>query len=559
MRFILLVVSLYCFNLAAYAKAPAPLSPQSRFEVTGDWLGGSTVGHAPGRSTLYSNSPKAAATWHPAIQSACPVRVSFWVSPHPGNTPAARLEIGRTNQVAVTREINLQLSPPRWETIGVYQFDGSGREFIRLTKTKNGNLRASGIKLDILDPQDSNMIWQTLILDELAAYDKAILAHSAFAFEDVPSTDPLAPIAARLVADGILKPEPPNHFRPSEEIPTDHFLAALCRLLGDTHIDDKDRKAIRKHAITKGWFTKQPSDLLQLRDALSILVNAAKNSGRPLDWIKEPTPEKDSTAWAEALGFSLGSQDPVIPQDTRSVTLAQAAWLLARFQSNIVHAGPNGSGWKLTFSDDFNSPAINATIWKVSNKQTWGKLMSIRMSGNVVQENGLLRLITRKEKVEGKEWTTGMIGTEKSFRQAYGYWEARMRYAAAPGLNNAFWTNPGKDPEGKPGWEIDVNEGHWPNTINASLHQDGIPSKSKSWRAPVDLSKDFHVYACLWNEKEIIYYWNGKEIDRKPNTHAQRPGPVIFSTAVFPWAGSITDSLHNTSMDVDWIRVWKRG
>jgi beta-glucanase (GH16 family) len=184
--------------------------------------------------------------------------------------------------------------------------------------------------------------------------------------------------------------------------------------------------------------------------------------------------------------------------------------------------------------------------------------MSIRMSGNVVQESGLLRLITRKERVGDKEWTTGMIGTGNHFRQAYGYWEARMRYAAAPGLNNAFWTNPGKDPSGKPGWEIDVNEGHWPNTINASLHQEGLPSKSKSWRAPVDLSKDFHTYACLWNQKEVIYFWNGKEIDRKPNTHAQRPGPVIFSTAIFPWAGSITDALHNTSMDVDWVRVWKQ-
>jgi hypothetical protein len=33
---------------------------------------------------------------------------------------------------------------------------------------------------------------------------------------------------------------------------------------------------------------------------------------------------------------------------------------------------------------------------------------------------------------------------------------------------------------------------------------------------------------------------------------------VIFSTAIFPWAGSITDALHETSMDVDWVRVWKQ-
>jgi hypothetical protein len=111
---------------------------------------------------------------------------------------------------------------------------------------------------------------------------------------------------------------------------------------------------------------------------------------------------------------------------------------------------------------------------------------------------------------------------------------------------------------GRSGGKIDINEGHWPNTINASLHQDGLPSQSKAWRAPVDLSKDFHTYACLWSETEVIYYWDGREIDRKPNTQAQRPGPVIFSTAVFPWAGSITDALHETSMDVDWVRVWRK-
>lgn len=561
-RYFAIVIPLFvlCLPLPQTTSAAAPrpaLSPQSRFEVTGDWRGGSIPGHAPGRGTLYCNSPNATATWLPAIQSACPVRLSFWVCPHPGNSPVARFEVGRPGGKIMTREINLRQEPARWQTMGVHQFDGSGSEFIRLSRIRPGNLRVSGIKLDILEPEDSKMVWQTLILDEIAAYDKAILAHSAFLFDDVPFADPLAPVVARLAADGILKPTSPDRFSPSEAIPSDHFLAALCRLLGNPNIDEKNHQAIRKHALAKGWFIKQPSDLLQLRDAFSILVNVAQKSGRPLDWLKEPSPGKESSDWAEAFGFSLGADDPAIPQNTRTVTRAQAAWLLARFQSNIIHAGPPGSGWKLTFSDDFNSPAINSSVWDVSNKQTWGKLMSIRMSGNVVQENGLLRLITRKEKVGDKEWTTGMIGTGNHFRQAYGYWEARMRYAAAPGLNNAFWTNPGKDPNGKPGWEIDVNEGHWPNTINASLHQDGLPSQSKSWRAPVDLSKDFHTYGCLWNEKKVIYFWNGEEIDRKPNTHAQRPGPVIFSTAIFPWAGSITDALHNTSMDVDWVRVWK--
>jgi hypothetical protein len=32
----------------------------------------------------------------------------------------------------------------------------------------------------------------------------------------------------------------------------------------------------------------------------------------------------------------------------------------------------------------------------------------------------------------------------------------------------------------------------------------------------------------------------------------------MFSTAVFRWAGPITDALDGKSMDVDWVRIWRR-
>lgn len=552
-RLLKLLAVLGCCT-ANLRSAPQPdLSPESRFEVKGDWKGGSTPGHAAGRGTLYCNTANASATWIPAIHSVCPVRLSFWVSPHPGNTTAARIEFGKPGGKLGAREVDLRSEPARWEPLGVLHFDGSGTEIIRLTRSSPGTLRASGLKLEILDPQDTKMVWQTLILDELVAYDRAILAHSAFEFEDVPNNDPLAPIAARLAADKILLPVSPGKFAPSAPMSSADFIAALGRLLEDPSSASLGKEALPEQA--KGWLKRPASDRPSLRDALEILVGCARTSGRPMDWVEKPADPDDVPAWSKALGLSLGDADP-IRSTSATLTRAQAAWLLARFQGSLLHSGPPGSGWKLAFKDEFNATGIDSSVWKVSNKETWGKLMSIRMSANVVQEDGLLRLITRKEKVGDKEWTTGMIGTGKNFRQAYGYWEARMRYAAAPGLNNAFWTNPGKDPEGKPGWEIDINEGHWPNTINASLHQEGLASLSKAWRAPVDLSKDFHVYGCLWTEKEVVYFWDGREIDRKPNTQARRPGPVIFSTAIFPWAGSITDALHETSMDVDWVRIW---
>jgi beta-glucanase (GH16 family) len=538
-------IPLHAAPPSASPDSAAPLAAGASFTVTRDWRGGSLPGHAPGRSTLYCTAPDASATWRPALHSICPVRISFWIPAHLSNTRSALLEVNLAGTVR-SFPLNLVDGEPRWETVGEFDFAGKGEEFIRLTKAPGarGHLRVSGLKLEILDPQDRTMVWQSLILDDLATYDASILACNAFVFDDIPAGDALAPVAARLVAEKILAPLAPRTFGPDVAFTAAELAAALDLLTGPA--------PAAAPSATRFTFDS----------ALAELVRRARTSGRPLDWTAAPADATDTTAWSRALGFALAGTDPIRgPEASAALTRAQAAHLLARYQRALLHAGPptaSGAKWKLAFQDEFNAPAIDATKWAVHNNQTWGKLMSIRMTGNVVQEKGLLRLITRKEKVRDKEWTTGMIGTGKAFRQTYGYWEASMRYAPAPGLNNAFWTNPGKGPAGEPGYEIDVNEGHWPNTINASLHQHDLASLSKSWRAPVDLSKDFHTYACLWTEREIIYFWDGRKISRKPNTHATHPGPVLFSTAVFPWAGSITDALHNTSMDVDWVRVWQR-
>lgn len=547
-RLVLAGLALVLVRPAGFAQTPpvpsaAALAASARVELTGDWRGGSLAGHAPGRGTLYSGARDAAATWFPAIMNACPVRISFWVSPHARNTPAARVEVNRGGSSLASRMVDLSAEPARWEPIGVFTFDGAGQESIRVSRTGSGTLRISALKLEILDPRDRNLVWQTLILEDFSTYDPTTLAYNAHACKDVPETDPLAPIVARLGAEGVLPPVSPGLFAPDRTITRIEFTAALGRALGSAPATDTAAKSESR---------------FDTGAALRLLARAAVKSGRHLDWARPPQDPADDNAWALALGLDQGSADPLRASANAPLTRARAAILLDRFQARITRAGPPGAGWALAFQDEFDAPELNRAVWSVSNRQSWGKLLSIRMTPNVVQQDGLLRLFTRREKVGDFEWTTGMVGTNKGFRQAYGYWEARMRYAPAPGLNNAFWTNPGKGPAGEPGFEIDVNEGHWPNTINASLHQDGLASLSKAWRAPMDLGRDFHIYACLWDEKEIVYYWDGREISRKPNTHARRPGPVIFSTAVLAWAGTAGASLADSSMDVDWVRVWKR-
>lgn len=226
-------------------------------------------------------------------------------------------------------------------------------------------------------------------------------------------------------------------------------------------------------------------------------------------------------------------------------------------QGPVKHGPPAHAQWELAFSDEFDGNRLDTNVWRTAKAgETWGKLLSARFPENVEVKDGLLRLVTRKESRGGKEWTSAFLGT-RTFRQKYGYWEARFRYAGATGLNNAFWMNRGSLNK-EEGFEIDVNEGHYPNFVNMTLHQHGLPSLSKSWPAPADLAKDFHLYAVDWSEKEIVFYFDGREVDRKPNTKAHGECPVLFSTAVISWAGPLTDALDGKSMDVDWVRVWRR-
>lgn len=122
--------------------------------------------------------------------------------------------------------------------------------------------------------------------------------------------------------------------------------------------------------------------------------------------------------------------------------------------------------WKLTFEDNFDTfdrakwitlhDAGNRTIW--SNKELqWYK------DENVVSENGILKLIAKKESIYGKdiesekqfEFTSGMICSSRGFTQPYGKWEIRAKFPFRKGYWPAFWLLAKQSP-GLP--EIDVFE-----------------------------------------------------------------------------------------------------
>lgn len=74
----------------------------------------------------------------------------------------------------------------------------------------------------------------------------------------------------------------------------------------------------------------------------------------------------------------------------------------------------------------------------------------------------------------------------------------------------------------------------------------------------VNFAKEFHIYGLEWNEKELIYYFDRKEIRRLPNLICNGPAPVWLSEAILPWKNPVAEEIIGTQMEVDYVRIYKR-
>ena len=163
----------------------------------------------------------------------------------------------------------------------------------------------------------------------------------------------------------------------------------------------------------------------------------------------------------------------------------------AQKESNTAMLPEKVKNWKLIWSDEFNySDKDLDKEWESQNGPS-GHILSSRWRENALVSNGSLKLINKKEQRGGQNWTSGNIWTKKQF--LYGYYECRYKYAAATGTNNSFWLmTKGIDPKEGKKFEIDINEGHYPNEIATNIHNwTDLYMKDGKQRHPSD-SKSFN-------------------------------------------------------------------
>ncbi len=139
------------------------------------------------------------------------------------------------------------------------------------------------------------------------------------------------------------------------------------------------------------------------------------------------------------------------------------------------------NGWELAWNDEFDYTDMSdfEVNWKYNE---WGGTEGLchRTKENVEVSNGILYLLGLTGSDGSSRFSTGSVQSQKSDFK-YGYYEARMKYAATTGVNNSFWFWNGMPEDGyEYPYEIDMNEGHYPNVINTNQHYRYYPNGDTS-------------------------------------------------------------------------------
>ncbi len=267
---------------------------------------------------------------------------------------------------------------------------------------------------------------------------------------------------------------------------------------------------------------------------------------------------------------------------------------------SVKPVGQEGSWNLLTeFSDEFNGDQINPGKWN-NNPASWGAWSWEEKNTTQKDGNLSIQMTYAPHSRNGTPlfYKSGILRSHS--QMTYGYYETRMRGCQLfPGACPAFWSySDGKKYTGEVRYceidfvelqmhEIEKHTGKRApvEVIDMNLHLKLADEKgniewkrpnshpelcANKWTAPWDPRDDFHVYGCEVTPETITWYIDGKKVAEKPNTYWHEPMNLTLSLGLrhphLGWVGqemkpnppNATEDGFPTSMEVDYVRVWKK-
>lgn len=156
---------------------------------------------------------------------------------------------------------------------------------------------------------------------------------------------------------------------------------------------------------------------------------------------------------------------------------------------------------------------------------------------------------------ENYPYVSGLITTQPSFSQTYGYFEMRAELPQGKGLWPAFWMLP-RDQSWPP--EIDVVESVGdPSHVYMTAHSK--VAKAEPIEAHVTPNA-FHAFAVSWDPQHIIWYVDGIEAGRVPTPgDMHKPMYMLANLSVGGnWRGAPDAAAHfPPRLTIDYIRAYR--
>ncbi len=159
------------------------------------------------------------------------------------------------------------------------------------------------------------------------------------------------------------------------------------------------------------------------------------------------------------------------------------------------------------------------------------------------------------EALGGFEYVSGLITTEPTFSQTYGYFEMRAKLPRGKGIWPAFWLLP-KDLSWPP--EIDVMESVGdPSKVYATYHSNAAKIQGQEFRVSPD---DFHTYGVAWDPEHITWFIDGRQV-RQEKTPGDMHKPMYMLANIASggdWAGAPDASTPlPAKLTIDYIRAYR--
>ena len=257
-----------------------------------------------------------------------------------------------------------------------------------------------------------------------------------------------------------------------------------------------------------------------------------------------------------------------------------------------IQKSAHAQNWQLVWQDEFTNGISADWNFETGNGGGgWGNNeLEYYRRENATVENGQLVITAKRESFGGFNYTSARMTTQGKKSWKFGKIEARIKMPPGRGLYPCFWLNSDYDENGSLSWppEIDILEyapngvTEFPNFVHSNvalsipnaqggqwLYRDSnFNSQWKFYRAPVDMTDDWHVYGMLWDTDDTVTaYLDGKKLWKRTYRWVYKdgrtagPAHILINLAVggdWAGAGGIDNSAFPASLQVSYVRVCQR-